>query len=352
MSILIIDDAEDNRLQIKGMLEADDYRDLKLASSAKEAIRLLNNESLNSNVLKLDLIILDLVMPEMDGITACQIIKSMPQLMDIPIIIVSSDSEIKSLEASFEAGAVDFIHKPINRIELLARVRSVLKLKREIDERKMREEELLYIKQQLEKSNEILKQRAIIDSLTGVFNRHHFDEMLKKEWQRSLRKSTPISLILADLDYFKGYNDTYGHPKGDESLKKIATTLARTLKRPGDLFARYGGEEFSIILPDTYLDGAMHIANKMQMNLAKLNITYPESGVYKNITISMGVASTMPDQIKSFTVVQSRYSQLKAFIESTDQALYLAKNSGRNQIKSAAELELTEIDYESLSTKS
>lgn len=345
VSILIIDDAGDSCLLIKGMLEADNYKDLKVASSAKEAIHLLNKESIYSNDSKLDLIILDLVMPEMDGITACQIIKSMPQYADVPIIIISADAEMKSLEASFEAGAVDFIHKPLNRIELLTRVRSVLKLKKEMDERKAREEELLYIKQQLEKSNEVLKQRSIIDGLTGVFNRRHFDEMLKKEWNRSLRQSTPISLILADVDHFKGYNDTYGHQMGDECLQKISRACAKTLKRPGDLIARYGGEEFSIILPDTYLDGAMHIANKIQMNVAKSNITYPESSVSNRITLSMGVASTVPDQIKSFTVVPSIYSQLKSFIESADQALYLAKNSGRNQIKSAAEVEFAEMEY-------
>jgi diguanylate cyclase (GGDEF)-like protein len=281
-------------------------------------------------------------MPEIDGITACQIIKSMPQYMDVPIIIISADNEVKSLEASFEAGAIDFIHKPLNRIELLARVRSILKLKKEMDERKAREEELLYVKQQLEKSNEVLKQHSIIDGLTGVFNRSHFDEMIKKEWQRALRNSTPISLILADVDCFKGYNDTYGHQMGDTCLQKIARTLSKPLKRPGDLIARFGGEEFAIILPDTYFDGALTLTNEMQMNIEKANIHYPESSVSNRITLSMGVASTIPDQVKSFTVVSSRYSQLKSFIESVDQALYLAKNSGRNQIKSATEVEFAD----------
>lgn len=345
MSILIVDDARENCKLIKGILEAGDYKDIKIAPSVNEAVHILNKESLYSNESSIDLILMDLMMPEIDGITACQIIKSMPQYTDVPIIIVSANTEMKNLEASFEAGAVDFIHKPLNRIELLARVRSVLKLKRVMDERKAREEELMYIKQQLEKSNQVLKEWAIIDGLTGVFNRRYFDEMIKKEWQRALRTSTPISLILADVDCFKGYNDTYGHQMGDTCLQKIARTLSKPLKRPGDLIARFGGEEFVIILPDTYFDGALSLTNEMQMNIEKANISYPESSVSNRITLSMGVASTIPDQVKSFTVVSSRYSQLKSFIESVDQALYLAKNSGRNQVKSVAEVEFAESEY-------
>jgi diguanylate cyclase (GGDEF)-like protein len=341
LSILIIDDKQESRLLIKGMLESGKYSDFKMVESAKEAINFLNIENADSNGLKVDLIIMDLIMPEMDGITACQIIKTMPQCQDVPIVIVSSDDEMKSLEASFEAGAVDFIHKPINRIELLARVRSVLKLKQEMDERKAREEELLYINQQLEKSNEILKQNSIIDGLTGIFNRRHFDDMQRREWQRALRDANPISLIIIDIDYFKGFNDTYGHQMGDECLKKIAEALAGTVKRPGDLVARYGGEEFSAILPDTLLDGAVHVANKMQMNVARSNIPYPESRVSDRVTISLGVASIIPDPIKSFTLISSRYSQLKSFIESADQALYLAKKSGRNQIKCDVEIQFS-----------
>lgn len=346
MSILIVDDRVDNCLLIESMLKHGGYKDLIALYSSKDVIHLLKSEttSPNDSKQKIELIIMDLYLPEMNGIEACRQIKSMEQYKDLPIIIVSVNTEMENLEASFEAGAIDFIPMPLNRIELLARVRSVLKLKLEMDQRKAREEELLYIHEQLKKSNEVLQQHAIIDGLTGVFNRRNFDEMLKREWQRALRKSFPISLILLDVDYFKGYNDTYGHQMGDECLRKIAAALAKALKRPGDLIARYGGEEFSVILPETDANGALTVANNMQAGMENLNIPYPKSKVSDQVTISMGVATTIPDYLKSFTIVSSKFAQLKSFIESADRALYFAKDSGRNQIKFADDLKLSIIE--------
>jgi diguanylate cyclase (GGDEF)-like protein len=175
---------------------------------------------------------------------------------------------------------------------------------------------------QLQAANQKLQQLAILDGLTGVANRRYFDLVLNKEWQRLTREQQPLSLILCDIDYFKAYNDTYGHQAGDLCLQKVARVLQNATKRPADLVARYGGEEFAVILPNTNSYGALFIAQKISESLAHKKLKHRQSQVSKYVTFSMGVITQIPNA----------QNTVKNLIEMADQALYQAKKQGRDRI--------------------
>lgn len=316
MQILIIDDSSTVRLLIKSFLKEAGYTDLLTAESAKAAFEILAAK------VNIDLILLDVMLPDMDGIRACQIIKADKHLQDVPVIIVTSLTEVVHLEKAFAAGAMDYVTKPINNIELLARIRSALRLKQEMDRRKVREQKLLEVTMQLETAVGKLNILSSQDGLTGISNRRHFDESLLDEWARGLRSAKPLSLILVDIDCFKAYNDTYGHQAGDECLKTVAQTLQGILKRPGDKVCRYGGEEFAAILPETPSKGALFIAEKMRAKIEALNIKHEKSKARPIVTISIGVATLLPTQ--SYNPPE--------LIALADKALYKAKNEGRNRV--------------------
>ncbi len=315
MSILVVDDSDDTRLLIETILSKAGHKDVLTCSSVSEALKILQDR-------EVDLILMDVLMPEIDGIEACRLIKRNKDLLDIPIIMVTAKDDMEYLQQAFSAGALDYITKPFNRIELLARVRSALKLKQEMDKRKARERELEQMAKALEEANERLKRLSSLDGLTGIANRRVFDETLEAELKRAKRQKSPISLILIDVDYFKLYNDSYGHIKGDECLKKIADVLSGALKRAGDLAARYGGEEFACILANTDVEGALGMAEKICAGVRALKIPH-ERSPFGIVTVSIGIASLIPS--KSLTV--------ERLINCADTALYRAKRDGKNQIK-------------------
>lgn len=177
--------------------------------------------------------------------------------------------------------------------------------------------------QQLEAANQELKRIATLDSLTGLANRRRFDEYLDVEWRRMRREQMPLSLILCDIDCFKTYNDTYGHQAGDECLRQVARALNRGAKRPADLVARYGGEEFALVLPYTDAPGAIRVAIKILVRVRALQIAHTASLVSEYVTVSLGVASTIPRQDSSPTML----------IAAADEALYQAKAAGRNRVQ-------------------
>jgi two-component system, cell cycle response regulator len=170
--------------------------------------------------------------------------------------------------------------------------------------------------------NHKLHRLATLDGLTGIANRREFDRTLQREWQRLNREKKPISLILCDIDFFKLYNDTYGHPAGDLCLKQVARVLQNASRRPADLVSRYGGEEFAIVLPDTDAEGALCVAQKILQDLHDLKLSHQESTISPYVTLSIGVCTKIPD----------REERVDSLIETTDNALYQAKEKGRNQI--------------------
>ncbi len=326
MKILVVDDVHENRVLIKTFLQMGGYSEVETLGSATEVYQYLGLGTQKDVKANADLILMDLMMPEIDGIAACKTIKAFPDLQDIPLIMVTANTDSKSLEASFEAGAIDFIKKPLDKIELLTRVRSALNLKKEMDRRKQREKELLEVKQKLEAANNELRRLSTLDSLTGVLNRRTFDEKLQYEWRRVPRETEYISLVMIDIDFFKAYNDTYGHQAGDDCLKRVARALSETLHRPGDTLFRYGGEEFAVILPNTDPEGALHVGEILRRNIEKLGIAHSRSAVAPYVTISAGVA----------TITCEKPYSPNHLIEMADQALYEAKRAGRNRVETTA----------------
>lgn len=326
MSILIIDDSYIDLVLLTNMLEKAGYGDTYAFESGQEALHFLGLDKVTRRrQRKLDLILMDIVMPGMDGISFCRLINGHSYYKDIPIIMVTSSDDVDVLHQAFDVGAVDWIIKPVREIELLARVRSFLKLKKEMDRRKKRERELVKVTRQLEKANETLQQFSYIDGLTSAYNRRYFDELLEKEWRRAMRRSDPLALIMADIDFFKAYNDSYGHQAGDDALRKISMALKYAARRSGDFVARYGGEEFIVVLPNTNIAGASTVADTMKSNVDMLAISHKSSTVNKHLTVSMGVA----------VVVPKRDSSPADLLAAVDKALYLAKKNGRNRIVGA-----------------
>ncbi len=175
---------------------------------------------------------------------------------------------------------------------------------------------------ELEKANRQLYRLSSIDGLTGVANRRNFDEFLENEWRRGLRDSAPVTVIMADIDFFKAFNDSLGHQAGDECLKAIAAVIAEALKRPGDLVARYGGEEFVAVLPGTELTGGREVAETLRARVEEIGIAHPASEIGPTTTISLGVACVVPDKSTS----------PRDLVHQADQSLYLAKAGGRNRV--------------------
>ncbi len=268
-------------------------------------------------------ILQDLVMPDTDGMTLLSQYRANPSTQAIPVIVLSTKEDPAIKKDAFERGASDYLVKIPDKIELVARIHAH---SRSYLAHKQRDEaivELKKLQEQLEKKNAELARLSAYDGLTDILNRRSFDELLQKEWERSIRDGTPISLLLIDIDHFKLFNDNYGHQGGDECLKKVAKKLEGTVYRPADFVARYGGEEFAVVLPGTALDGAIEIAGKLCAGIEGLNIKHEFSSVADCVTISAGVSVINP----------SGKNKPKQIIEAADKALYLAKESGRNQFR-------------------
>ncbi|MEC5385067.1 diguanylate cyclase [Uliginosibacterium sp. H3] len=249
------------------------------------------------------LILLDVMMPDMDGFEVCHRLKSEPLTEAIPIIFVTGTDDPYQEARGLDAGAADFITKPFHARVVMARVRTQLTLKRQTD---------------------LLRSLVLMDGLTGVANRRHFDATLENEWRRCARTGSPLALILLDVDFFKDYNDFYGHPAGDVCLQRVAHQLSAILERPGDMAARYGGEEFVCLLPDTPMEGALAVATEMESAVRALAIPHARSQVTNLVTVSVGVAVTVPKAAED----------PGELVFCADLQMYKAKNAGRAQVKS------------------
>jgi len=303
--ILVVDDIQLNRKLQKTYLEAAGY-EVVLAEDGIQALKKVEDESP-------DLILLDIMMPKMNGFQVCRRIKNEERLRFIPVIMVTALNEIEDKIKGIDAGADDFICKPFNKLELLARVKSLLRIKHLHDALEFKIKEL-------EAVQETLRQLAVTDGLTELYNYRFFKEQLNQEVARAERHELNVSIAMIDIDYFKHYNDTHGHPAGDIVLKKIAQLLHDNIRRI-DVAARYGGEEFALILVESDKQAASFVANKIKNLIEQHQFSFEETQPNGKLTISMGVATFPQDGTTP-----------EDLVELADKRLYCAKKDGRNRV--------------------
>nr|WP_321464611.1 diguanylate cyclase [uncultured Desulfobulbus sp.] len=268
-----------------------------------------------------DLVLLDIVMPDRDGLKVCQEFKQDPLLAEIPILFVTSQTDADMETQALEAGALDFIHKPPHPQIVKARVSNYLALKHHTDQ---------------------LRMLSTQDGLTGIANRRSFDKAIENEWRRACRNRYPLSLLMLDIDHFKQFNDRYGHQAGDDCLRTVAGYLATRVRRPGDLVARYGGEEFAMLLPKCPLEYALEFAESILADIAELEIDHTEGEETRRVTVSIGVGCSQ-NVCKGRRACWHEAHRLDQdllcgmtsanLIRQADMALYQAKQNGRNRIE-------------------
>lgn len=290
--ILLVDDQVVN-IKILHQLLQDDY-DIYMARDGNQAIEMCKK-------VKPDLVLLDIEMPMLNGFDVCAHLKNDPDTQEVAIIFVTGHFDEDKEVRGFQLGAVDFIHKPINPVITKARIKNQIRLKLNTD---------------------LLRTIALIDGLTGVANRRQFEQVLPVSWSQCAREKQPLTIILLDIDFFKHFNDTYGHTEGDVCLRLVAQKIHDTVNRPYDLVARFGGEEFICILPNTDLIGGTYVAQQIVDSIVSLKIPHINSPISAFVTISAGVSSAVPEYDMSS----------KTLIEEADQQLYIAKDRGRNRV--------------------
>lgn len=312
--ILVVDDEKTLRLVLRRAMEKEGYRVAEAADG---------NQCLHAcQDLVPDMVLLDAMMPQMDGFTCCARLQTLLGDKCPPVLMITALNNQESVDQAFGVGATDYITKPIHWAVLRQRVRRLLYTKWAMAELRQQIERERLLTEQLEAANQELQRIASSDGLTSIANRRCFDHYLEHEWRRMLREQAPLSLIMCDIDYFKAYNDTYGHLAGDECLKLAANIIRQGARRPGDLVARYGGEEFAVLLPNTPAKGGIHVAELIRASLKAKAIAHAGSQISASVTLSLGVASVIPKS-------QLSPNQL---ITEADKALYQAKLFGRDRV--------------------
>ncbi len=291
-TILIVDDEQSN-LNILVNIFKSDYN-LVIAKSGDECLERAEKQNI-------DLILLDVMMPGMNGYQVIQKLKRKTQTASIPVIFISALGEVIDEEKGFLLGGVDYIIKPCHPSIIKARVKNQI---------------------QIVRHRKLLENIALIDALTEIPNRRNYEKQFVFEWKRASRNRHPLSIAIIDVDFFKQYNDNYGHASGDQSLKMVAMAIKTGLHRPSDFAARYGGEEFVLILPDTAFEGARTIAEKIRVMVEDLHIEHAFSNVSKWLTVSIGGCTRIPEVDED----------IHAIIEFADRMLYEAKSNGRNRV--------------------
>jgi diguanylate cyclase (GGDEF)-like protein len=304
MKVLLVDDSFAYSQLIQSYVESAGHSVITAHDGEQGILKFLEH--------KPDLVLLDVNMPNMDGYQCAQHIRKNCQQGNlwIPIIFLSAEVSDDAIVKGIDSGGDDYLLKPISLKVLSAKLRAMARI--------------VIMRKELEDASAHLKRLSLIDGLTQLYNRRHFDEALELEWSRSNRSQAPLSLILCDIDHFKAFNDNYGHVAGDDALVKTSKNIIETLKRPSDMPSRYGGEEFAVILPDTPTVGAMIVAEQLRTAMNTLAIPHAFSNAANIVTMSIGVSTYYPNQNKA------SYVEL---LESADRGLYRAKKNGRNRIE-------------------
>ena len=307
MKILVVEDSRANRLLLTQHVER--FGAIALPAETGEAALAVFAHQ------RPDMVLLDVVLPDIDGFVVAPRIRAMEKQGDwTPIIFLSSLGDDASIEAGIAAGGDDYLLKPVSEIVLGAKIRAMQRLV-------LMRTSLLALTQKLDAANKELVRISSSDGLTGVANRRFFDETIALEWRRARRHSNSIAMLMCDVDFFKLFNDTYGHQAGDDCLRKVATAISLNTERPSDLVARYGGEEFVVVLPETTIGGALMVAEKIRQAIRELNIAH-ESSPGGRVTMSIGIASAAP----GFD------NPPDDLIHAADKALYRAKREGRDRV--------------------
>ena len=307
-SILLVDDDPIALKLVRQILS--DYANVRFATSGADALRLARTSPP-------DLILLDGEMPGQNGFEVCKLLKADPALREIPVVFVTSHDDVEFENLALTLGAADFISKPVSASKVKLRVGLHLRLKQQI---------------------EALRRLANTDALTLLANRRRLDETLASEWSRARRNRLPLSLLLIDIDFFKAFNDEYGHPAGDRCLRGVADVIRGAARRPQDLACRFGGEEFAVVLPHTRTGGAVRVATSIRERLAAAAIPHRGSTVADHVTVSIGIACVAGDG------TEEREPRLPqdgdpepGLVAMADRALYAAKLGGRDRAEIAAE---------------
>jgi len=311
--ILILDDDPFVISMVEEILDFGGYA-VETARSGREALRIFSEQP------DIDLILSDMNMEEMNGLEFIRAIRE--KNADVPMIILTVNKEITVALEAIRCGATDYFLKDENIEDTL-----LISAKNAIEKYHLLRQNLRLMDELIIKNKE-LERLSFLDGLTGVANRRYFDKTLTEEWGRAARAKTWLALIMVDIDFFKRFNDTYGHQRGDDCLKQVAQILNSSLKRNGDMLFRYGGEEFSAILPNSNIEGAMIVAQAMRSDIEKSDIPHVSSMIADHITISLGVGSMIP----------TYHATPSGMIFQVDRALYSAKQGGRNQIRNAKSL--------------
>ncbi|WPF88000.1 diguanylate cyclase [Cyanobacterium aponinum AL20118] len=294
--ILAVDDNSVNRILIEKILRKEGYQ-AKILAHSQEVLPYM--EQINP-----DLILLDLMMPNINGLELCQQIKLNPHFQDIPVIFITASDEKQDLLKAFDLGAVDYITKPFHNRELLARIKTHLELK--------------FTRDELKKALVELEKLATTDELTGISNRRNFSTLAEREFNLAKRQKRYFALLILDIDYFKKINDSYGHIAGDFVIKSVAQQCVLSIRQE-DLCARWGGEEFIIFLSESMLEDGIAVARRLRQDIEELSVAFESEQI--NVTVSIGVAVYNPeDKNVNQTIIRG------------DMALYQAKNSGRNRV--------------------
>lgn len=332
MSIVVYDQDEEQLNKFKSLLEESGHLGSFVTNQLGQLTNLMGlgfetgfQIAGPSSRMQVTLIILDVDEGEA-SLDFLKLLKSDLRYKDVPIIVTSETSFEHNVATAYAYGANDFIRKPYEKSEAKARIHSCLRLNHEIDRRKARENEVTEIANQLRELSQVLMKLSLIDPLTEVANRRAFDQNVDQEFKRSRRNKLPLSIVLFDVDHFKLFNDSYGHPAGDLCLRRIAQEVQSTIKRPGDMLTRYGGEEFAIILPSTDLSGARVIGERILKTVESLAIRHDNNTAGPVVTVSVGVAT--------FNGTENGMT-LEKLLQLADQAMYEAKSNGRNRMAEA-----------------